>query len=384
MYNENDEMYDVDDFDADIQTKQALIEEAKMIDMEAEPFEVSRKINDLKRKWKRISSWESDFEEQLSNEFENILDIFYKKRKEGFTSNEAMKLDVIEQAKKIVLSSNFNEATKELNNLMAQWKSIGSSGKEKDDVLWESFNEIRQSFYDRKQKYWDELKVKFEHARVVKQELIEEVELLVSSEDWQGTSKKLQELMTKWKSIGSAGKEFEDELWNAFNEKRQIFYDRRDQYYALMKDEQLQNLEQKQTLLQKAMEILNKKEYTKELTAQMKELSVEWKKIGSSGKENENQIWQDFRIAMDAYFLNLRQYNDQKHAAWRQKMQDARKTKQEMIAKQKQQIKYMQNEIVGLLGQRAIDEMNEDIKDKEEFILELEQQIADIDQSLNK
>lgn len=384
MYNENDEMYDVDDFDADIQTKQALIEEAKMIDMEAEPFEVSRKINDLKRKWKRISSWESDFEEQLSNEFENILDIFYKKRKEGFTSNEAMKLDVIEQAKKIVLSSNFNEATKELNNLMAQWKSIGSSGKEKDDVLWESFNEIRQSFYDRKQKYWDELKVKFEHARVVKQELIEEVELLVSSEDWQGTSKKLQELMTKWKSIGSAGKEFEDELWNAFNEKRQIFYDRRDQYYALMKDEQLQNLEQKQTLLQKAMEILNKKEYTKELTAQMKELSVEWKKIGSSGKENENQIWQDFRIAMDAYFLNLRQYNDQKHAAWRQKMQDARKTKQEIIAKQKQQIKYMQNEIVGLLGQRAIDEMNEDIKDKEEFILELEQQIADIDQSLNK
>ena len=65
-------------------------------------------------------------------------------------------------------------------------------------------------------------------------------------------------------------------------------------------------------------------------------------------------------------------------------MQDARNRKQDLLQKQKWQLKRMQEEMVGLLGQRAIDEMNEDIADKEEFIQQLEAEIADIEKSLAK
>ena len=87
---------------------------------------------------------------------------------------------------------------------------------------------------------------------------------------------------------------------------------------------------------------------------------------------------------MDDYFNGLKQLNEQKHQEWRQRMQDARNRKQDLLQKQKWQLKRMQEEMVGLLGQRAIDEMNEDIADKEEFIQQLEAEIADIEKSLAK
>ena len=140
----------------------------------------------------------------------------------------------------------------------------------------------------------------------------------------------------------------------------------------------------KQALVENAKTIAETKSYTKENTESMKELGNEWKTIGSCGKEREDQIWNEFRSIMDDYFNGLKQMNEQKHLEWRQRMQDARNRKLDLLQKQKWQLKRMHEEMVGLLGQRAIDEMNEDIADKEEFIQHLEAEIADIEKTLAK
>ena len=80
----------------------------------------------------------------------------------------------------------------------------------------------------------------------------------------------------------------------------------------------------------------------------------------------------------------LKQWNEQKHQQWRQRMMDARSRKQELVQNQKRQIKRMQDEMVGLLGQRAIDEMEERIEEKKEFIQQLEEELADIEKRLNE
>ena len=116
----------------------------------------------------------------------------------------------------------------------------------------------------------------------------------------------------------------------------------------------------------------------------MKDLNVEWKTIGSCGKDKEDQVWKEFREIMDAYFNGLKQWNEQKHQQWRQRMMDARSRKQELVQNQKRQIKRMQDEMVGLLGQRAIDEMEERIEEKKEFIQQLEEELADIEKRLNE
>ena len=65
-------------------------------------------------------------------------------------------------------------------------------------------------------------------------------------------------------------------------------------------------------------------------------------------------------------------------------MVEARTRKQELIQNQKRQIQRMKEEMVGLLGQRAIDDMQDRIEEKEDFIAQLEAEVEDIDKTLSQ
>lgn len=378
----DDELYD--DLDEDIKAREALIEEAKSLDTELSWSDVSRDIANLKRRWKQIQYWDSDYEDKLAEEFDCYLDVFYAKRKEGLANSQAVKEDLIQQAIELSQSSDWNHATRAMSDLMSQWKDCGNAGKEIDDELWARFNDARQVFFDRKSKNWEDMKVKREQAHGIKKELIEEAASISDSEEYAKASDQYRDMMNRWKAAGNAGREQDDELWNAFQENRQKFYDRREVYYESIRDAQAQIYDVKKGLVEQAKQIEETKQYTREYTNQMKDLHVQWKKAGSCGKEKDDQIWNEFRTIMDQYFAGLKQFNEEKHANWLKSMAEARNRKQELINNQKRQIKFMQNEIVGLIGERAILDMEEDIKEKEEFIKELEADIADIEAKLQK
>lgn len=384
MNYDNDEMYEVSDYDEDIKRREALIEEVKAIEASSDWSAINRAISDVRRKWKQISYWDSAFEDTLTEQFDGYIDALYAIRKEGYQSNQAIKQELIDRAKKVATSNEWNQATDEMNELMAQWKACGSVGKEADDAMWESFNEARQAFFDRKRDHWENLQEKFGTARQVKEALIQKAADLADSEEWQKSGEQFRTLMEEWKAVGSAGKEHEDRLWNAFNEHRQKFYGKREDYYTQVRGEQGERYTAKEALVAIAKSIAESKEYTKENTEKLKSLQVEWKKIGSCGKDREDQIWNEFRAILDGYFGGLKQMNEQKHAQWRQRMLEARSRKLELLQKQKRQVKYMEEEIVGLLGQRAIDEMEDSIAEKEEFIEQLEAELADIDKTLQQ
>lgn len=384
MYQENDDMLEVNDFDEDIRRREELIEEAKNIPADADWNEVMHQVNNLRRRWRRIQYWDSAYEETLAEEFDSYIDAFYAKRREFNQSAQKLKEELIEQARKVALSEEWNQATEEMNALMQQWKAAGSAGKETDDALWEQFNAARQQFFDRKHEHWEQLQGKFENARQVKENLIEQAAALEDSQEWQKTSEKFRKLMDEWKAVGSAGREHEDALWEKFNSSRQKFYERRNAHYDELHQVQGERYDAKKKLVAQAKEIADARSYTRENTKVMKDLGVEWKKVGSCGKEHEDQIWKEFRSIMDEYFDGLKQWNEQRHSQWRQRMQDARARKLELIQNQKRQIQRMKEEMVGLLGQRAIDDMQDRIDEKEDFIEQLEAEVADIDRSLNE
>ena len=282
MYNDHDE-FEVNDYDEDIRRREALIEEAKSIEISSDWNTVFREISDLKRKWKRIPYWDSAYEETLMEEFDGYMDAFYAKRREGYQSNQAIKQELIERARTVSASNDWNQATEEMNELMQQWKASGSAGKETDDELWDAFNAARQTFFDRKHEHWENLQTKFSNAKEVKEALIVQAAALANSVEWNKTGEKFRAMMDQWKAAGSAGREHEDRLWKAFNESRQKFYDRRGEYYDQLHEQQDGKYEEKRKLVEQAKEIAQRKEYTREHTDVMKNLSKEWKSIGSCG-----------------------------------------------------------------------------------------------------
>lgn len=379
----NDEIMDVEDFDQDISQRKELIEEAKQIEISDDWNEINQKVTQIKRKWKRISYRDSAYEDELTQELEEILDKLYSKRNEGYQSNKELKQKVIAQAKELADSKQFNQASKKMDELMEEWKSIGSCGRDSDEALWQEFRAQRQIFFDRKHEYWDTMRSQFANAKALKEDLIEKAKTYKDSEEWQKSSEALRELMKQWKEAGSAGREHEDRLWNEFNEARQAFYDRRNQYYDELHEVQKQKYDEKKKLVQQAEAILAQKLFNKEHTAQMKQLQIDWKQIGSCGKAKDDEIWNEFRSLMDQYFDGLKAMNEQKHAQWRDRLSEIRNRKQDLIQDQKRQIKRMQDDIIGLLGERAIQDMEDRIEEKKEFIAELEEEVLELEQRLN-
>ena len=140
--------------------------------------------------------------------------------------------------------------------------------------------------------------------------------------------------------------------------------------------------QQKEELLAKAKEIAENTLFTREDTAAMKQLSVDWKAVGFTGKERDDEIWKAFRDVMDTYFAGLKQFNESKHAQWRQRMEDRRMRKTELIQEQKRQIQRIERDMVALLGERAIEDAKERIADKEDFIKTLGAEIEELDKAL--
>jgi vacuolar-type H+-ATPase subunit I/STV1 len=114
----------------------------------------------------------------------------------------------------------------------------------------------------------------------------------------------------------------------------------------------------------------------------MKALSQDWKKVGYCGKEKDDRVWKEFRAVMDVYFDSLKKNNDQRHADWVARMEDAKERKQDMIANQKRQIERLEEESNGLISQGRAEEIRDQIEDKEDFIAQLESEIEDIDKKI--
>ena len=380
-YNENVVERDIDD---EVQLRKELIEKAKGIQVTGNWGTVSKEISNLQKKWKRIPYYESALEDELAEEFDGIIDSLYKNRKAGFETNKTKKQELINEAKKLANPKDFNSATKQMNELMKEWKACGSVGsKEDDDTLWNEFNTARQVFFDNKHKDWEKTQEKLENARQAKQALVDEAKSLTDSKDWTKTNNKMNELMDSWKAIGYSGKENENTLWNEFVEARNTFFERRSNHYKEVREQQAKNLETKKELVAQAKAIVEEKTFGKTTTDRIIALTADWKKVGSAGKE-ENNIWEEFRSTNDAYFTGLREYNEQRKLEWRNRLQENRARKQELLNNQKRQLKRMQDGLVGLISQREVDEQNERIEDKKDFIAQLEQDLADIDVKLEK
>ena len=194
MYNE-EMIMDVEDFDEDIKLRKQLIEEAKQVAASDDRNLVHKEINRLKRQWKRIPFRDSAYENELSEEFDAAMDGLYSIRNEGYQDNEERKRELIAKAREYAKSDQIREAGEQMNELMNEWKTIGSSGKETDDALWEEFRTERQKFFDRRRQYWDDRKVQFANAKEIKQELIAKAKTYEDSQDWQKTSEALRGLM---------------------------------------------------------------------------------------------------------------------------------------------------------------------------------------------
>ena len=128
-----------------------------------------------------------------------------------------------------------------------------------------------------------------------------EAESLAESTQWKSTGERFKTLLDQWKSTPRADRGPEQQMWKRFSHARSVFDKRRRQYFAKLDSERSEASQVKESIATEAETLSTSTEWGSTAAA-YRDLMARWKAAGRTGKTEEEQLWQRFRAAQDAFF----------------------------------------------------------------------------------
>ena len=135
--------------------KEGIINRAKEVCELQNIREANEKMDALRREWKEVG-YSGKGDDYLWKDFAKVLDEFREKKKEHqqemikvFEERAAKKEEMIKAAKILLANSEFtDEEIEKVKKLRNDYKAIGFAGKDKDDDLYQRFNDIIKKYFD--------------------------------------------------------------------------------------------------------------------------------------------------------------------------------------------------------------------------------------------
>ena len=216
------------------QEKKNIIEAAKKLLEKKEIIAANRELDKLTQDFKkagRCSTKEED--DELWAEFREVKDEFYAKKNAFFeeldksnAEKRAKKEDIINRAKEMVSSiNNIKEANAQMDAFRKEWKEVGYSGKG-DDYLWKEFAKVLDEFQEKKKEHLNEMLKLFDERAAKKEELIKNAKIILANSEFTDEEvEKIKALRNEFRTVGFAGKDKEDDLYQRFNEVVQKYFE---------------------------------------------------------------------------------------------------------------------------------------------------------------
>jgi len=161
----------------------------------------------------------------------------------------------------------------------------------------------------KRNKHFKDLSDQREDNLKKKERLLENLRQIVDGEESVGSIDSVKEIQTEWKKIGSVPGVQNNDLWANYNALLDRYYDNRSIYFELKDLDRKKNFALKQVLCEKA-EALAQLEDLKSAIIQLNDLHDEYKHIGPVPKEDQEPLWQRFKLASDAIYAKRKEYFD--------------------------------------------------------------------------
>ncbi len=142
--------------------KEDIIERAKKVIENENVREANQQMDALRKEWKEVG-YSGKGDDYLWKDFTKVMDEFQEKKKEHYAEMQKVfveraekKEELIKTARLLLANSEFtDEEVEKVKNLRNEFKAIGFAGKEKDDDLYQRFNEIIKKYFDEMKFYKD-------------------------------------------------------------------------------------------------------------------------------------------------------------------------------------------------------------------------------------
>lgn len=290
--------------------KLELCERAENLGDEPELKSAIMVLNELHEEFKHIGPVPIDEQETLWQRFKTASDKVYARRKEFLVElksqlqgNLTQKTKLLEEVGTFVEFNSdkikdWNEKTKEIKVIQKNWEEIRGLPKEKAKGINKQFWTIFKTFYKNKNSFFKILEKERSSNLKLKEELIEKVEALKDSTDWNATANEIKELQKSWKEIGPVPERHRNKVFEKFREVCDIFFNSRRANMDDVEKKYAENLKSKKSIIETLNKLAKKGKSGKE---DLEKLQDEYDEIGFVPKNSINSIRRKYREAIQEF-----------------------------------------------------------------------------------
>ncbi len=277
---------------------------------------------------------DSQVSKDLIKEFETIRTEFELRKKEHYEElnkkreeNLVKKKELLKEFTDIINNEKWS-ATKEVAQICHKWEHIKQLPHNEIEALNERFAALVTEFENHKvdrlvkklQKEEENLTLK-----LVLQDKMDAINSRTGDEDvdFEALSKEFDDLITQWRKVGRVPVEKNDAVWDRFNKAQDDFNDLRfknDKQYRKVIEKAL---EHKKKLVAEAETLIDQEDIA-EAARRVNKLHKAWKKTKNLPQKDENELWDKFKAATDAFnekkAENIDMLRDQEQANLEEKL----------------------------------------------------------------
>ncbi len=235
--------------------------------------------------------------EKVLNALDNLEKMLLAEIELIITKKEA----ICENILKIDAEKGWKEATQQLQDYQKEFKALPIVPDTRNDELKEKMDQAINSFFNKKQDHFNEFDKELLLNLSLKIELCEKAESVQENEDWKKTTELLNTITEEWKNVGPIPRHRSEELWLRFNTAKDIFFSKKKVFYKELIGEFEKNVVVKKELIAKAEELKESKNW-KKTSDDLQALMEEWKKSGNVSREENDKLWEEFRVPLNYFF----------------------------------------------------------------------------------
>lgn len=277
------------------------------------------RFRELQNEWKNVGLVAKSEVAALWNNYHFLIEKFFQKvrisrelKDLDLKKNLDAKIALCEKAEELLLEENLLEVFRKLQEYHKQWKEIGQVPYANREEIWERFKAVTDKVNRSRREHYDSIREEQQANLEAKEAICNKVEDIVnqsynSIKEWNTASAELDELFKLWKTIGSANKKQNNEIWTRFRGALNTFYTAKKEYFSQIKDQHQNNYNLKVNLCLEAEALQDSTNWGK-TTQDLIRLQNEWKKIGPVPGKHSEKIWKRFRTACDTFFNNKEQF----------------------------------------------------------------------------
>ncbi|MDR9416788.1 MAG: DUF349 domain-containing protein [Gracilimonas sp.] len=242
--------------------------------------------------------------EELRENFEEKKRAYYEEQNKKKEKNLAKKKDLLNKLSDIVSEENWT-ATKEVGKIKGQWESIKLLPKNEIDALEEKFKALMDEFEDHKVDRLVKKLQKEEENLELKLLLLDKMDALVKkleeeTPDFEDLEDQFNKLISQWRKVGRVPSDKNQSLWDRFNAVQDTFNEVRFKVDKKYRKKIEKALEKKKKLVKEAEALVDQENIAK-AARKVNKLHRAWKKAGNLPQKDENDMWDKFKAATDAF-----------------------------------------------------------------------------------